>query len=63
MLFLQDDLRVHSGSYAILPAIDLEKVDSSVRELEDLCRASRRLLLQCASSYFRKYLPLCFEHA
>jgi hypothetical protein len=34
MLFLQDDLRVRSASYAILPALDLEKEDSCVRELE-----------------------------
>jgi hypothetical protein len=36
MLFLQDDLRVRSASYAILPAIDLENDESCLQELEHL---------------------------
>jgi len=36
MLYLQDDLRIASAAYAILPAIDLDKdeVESAVAELE-----------------------------
>ena len=61
MLFLQDDLRVHSGSYAILPAIDLEKVDSSVRELEDV----QAIVAYCYSAPHPTFGStfLCFEHA
>jgi hypothetical protein len=36
MLFLQDDLRIRSASYAVLPPLDLEKPNSSIRELEHL---------------------------
>src|SRR5271156_1269263 len=34
MLFLQDDLRVSSASYAMLPPLDLDKTDTVVPELE-----------------------------
>jgi hypothetical protein len=34
MLFLQDDLRIRSATYTILPALDLDKEEPSLRELE-----------------------------
>lgn len=34
MLFLKDDLRIRSASYAILPRLDLDKTDPAVSELE-----------------------------
>ena len=34
MLFLQDDLRIRSAAYTILPALDLDKTQSCVKELE-----------------------------
>jgi len=34
MLFLQDDLRLKSASYALLPAVDLDKPDLTMQELE-----------------------------
>ena len=34
MLFLQDDLRIKSASYAMLPALDFEKPEASLSELE-----------------------------
>jgi Apea-like HEPN len=33
MLFLQDDLRIQSAAYTILPALDLDKTEPCVREL------------------------------
>src|SRR5258708_5705589 len=34
MLFLKDNLRIRSASYAILPPLDLDKTDPAVSELE-----------------------------
>jgi hypothetical protein len=34
MLFLKDDLRVRSASYAMMPPLDLDKIDQGVLELE-----------------------------
>ena len=34
MLFLKDELRIRSASYALLPPLDLDKVDPAVPELE-----------------------------
>jgi len=34
MLFLQDDLRIRSATYTMLPALDLDKTEPCVRELE-----------------------------
>ena len=36
MLFLKDDLRIRSASYAILPSLDLDKAEAIVDELEDV---------------------------
>ena len=36
MLFLQDDLRVRSASYALLPPLDLDKTEPCLRELEHI---------------------------
>ena len=36
MLFLQDDLRIRTASYAILPAIDLDETGQCLRELQHL---------------------------
>lgn len=36
MLFLQDDLRIRSAAYALLPALDLDKADPWLPELEHL---------------------------
>ncbi|MGA2402178.1 MAG: hypothetical protein ABSG91_10790 [Syntrophobacteraceae bacterium] len=36
MLFLQDDLRIRSAAYAMLPALDLDKAEPYLRELEHL---------------------------
>ena len=34
MLFLQDDLRIRSATYTMLPALDLDKTEPCVRDLE-----------------------------
>src|SRR5207247_4711398 len=34
MFYLQDDLRVRSATYAMLPAVDLDKTEPRVTELE-----------------------------
>ena len=34
MLFLKDDLRIRSATYAILPSLDLDKVETTLTELE-----------------------------
>jgi Apea-like HEPN len=34
MLYLQDDLRIRSGAYTMLPALDLDKTEPAVTELE-----------------------------
>ena len=34
MLYLQDDLRIRSATYTMLPAVDLDKTESAVTELE-----------------------------
>lgn len=34
MLFLQDDLRIRSAAYAMLPSLDLDKAESKLKELE-----------------------------
>jgi hypothetical protein len=34
VLYLQDDLRIRSATYAMLPALDLDKTESAVTELE-----------------------------
>src|SRR5208282_5090169 len=36
MLYLQDDLRIRSAAYALLPTLDLDKADPSLQELERL---------------------------
>ena len=36
MLFLQDDLRIRSAAYAMLPALDLDNAEPCLRELEHL---------------------------
>jgi hypothetical protein len=36
MLFLKDDLRIRSASYAMLPTLDLDKAEPSVIELEGI---------------------------
>jgi hypothetical protein len=36
MLFLQDDLRIRSAAYAMLPPLDLDKAEPCLRELEQL---------------------------
>jgi hypothetical protein len=33
MLFLQDDLRIRSATYAMLPSLDLDKAEPCLREL------------------------------
>ena len=34
MLFLQDDLRIRSAAYAMLPSLDLDKAEPMLKELE-----------------------------
>ena len=36
MLFLQDDLRIQSAAYTLLPAVDLDKDKPCLRELEQI---------------------------
>lgn len=36
MLYVQDDFRIRSASYALLPALDLDKAEPPLRELEHL---------------------------
>jgi len=36
MLFLQDDLRIRSATYAILPTLNLDNEEPSLKELEHI---------------------------
>jgi len=60
MLFLQDDLRIRSASYAVLPALDLEKDESILQELEHV----QAIVAYCYSApHSTLGTPFfCFEH-
>jgi hypothetical protein len=61
MLFLQDDLRVSSASYAMLPPLDLDKTDTVVPELERI----QAIVAYCYSAPRHAFGDIFFhsEHA
>lgn len=61
MLFLQDDLRIRSASYAMLPTLDLDIADPSVLELEGI----QAIVAYCYSSPRHTFGDIFFhfEHA
>jgi hypothetical protein len=61
MLFLKDDLRVRSASYAMLPPLDLDKTDQSVLELERI----QAIIAYCYSAPRHTFGDIFFhfEHA
>jgi hypothetical protein len=61
MLFLQDDLRIRSAAYAMLPALDLDKAEPCLRELGHL----QAILAYCYSAPHPTFGDpfLHFEHA
>jgi hypothetical protein len=61
MLFLKDDLRVRSASYAMLPSLDLDKTDRGVSELERI----QAIIAYCYSAPRHTFGDVFFhfEHA
>lgn len=61
MLFLKDDLRVRSASYAMLPPLDLDKTDPGVSELERI----QSIIAYCYSAPSHAFGDIFFhfEHA
>jgi hypothetical protein len=62
MLFLQDDLRILAASYAVLPALDLEKDEDAIREELERIQA---VIAYCYSAPRHTFGDLFFhfEHA
>jgi hypothetical protein len=61
MLFLKDNLRIRSASYAILPSLDLDKTDPAVSELERI----QAIIAYCYSAPRHTFGDIFFhfEHA
>ena len=61
MLFLKDDLRIRSASYAVMPALDLDKSDPNIIELE----AIQAIVAYCYSAPRHTFGDVFFhfEHA
>ena len=55
MLFLKDELRIRSASYALLPPLDLDKVDPGSTVFMQSCSAAAQNILLAAHA--RAYVP------